>query len=345
MSQPIPATEPPGLRLSRMIVGLWVPQTVYAAAELGIADVLAEKPLPAAAVAEQLGTHPDATARLLRALVTLELLREQEGRFELTALGRCLESGAAVSRRAWSRLMGGPMVWNAWGRLVDCVRTGRKAYGAAEGEGEADTFEMDAEMADVFHQAMDEMTRDVAPGIVAAIDWRGVRRVVDVGGGRGALLCAILAAQPQLEGVVYDLPHARASALESFASRGVAARASFAAGSFFEQAPPAADAYVIKSVIHDWDDAQSLAILGRCREAMSENARLFLVESPVPDGPAPAGLASWFLSFSDLNMLINCGGRERTQAEYRELLAAAGLRTRAVHPTPGMFCVFEALRA
>jgi hypothetical protein len=169
--------------------------------------------------------------------------------------------------------------------------------------------------------------------------------VVDVGGGRGALLSAILAAQPQLEGVVFDLEHARASALEGFAARGLSDRASFAAGSFFEQAPPPADAYVIKSVIHDWDDAKSLAILRHCRDALSPGARLFLIEPPVPEGPAPAGPASWFLSFSDLNMLINCGGRERTRAEYVALLETAGLHTRAVHATPGMFCAFEAVRA
>jgi hypothetical protein len=167
---------------------------------------------------------------------------------------------------------------------------------------------------------------------------------VDVGGGYGALLCAVLEAHPALEGTVFDLGHAREGALDLFASRGLSARATFTAGSFFEEAPPPADVYLIKSVIHDWDDAQSLRILGRCREAMGEGGLLLLVEPPAgPPSGNPVG--DWFLAFSDLNMLVNTGGRERTEAEYRALLEAAGLRVRGVRETPTFFKVFEAVRA
>jgi hypothetical protein len=329
-----------------MIVGLWVPQALRAAAELGLADVLSAEALPSAEVARRLGTHPDATDRLLRALVTLGVLAAERGAFELTELGRCLETRGPGTRRAWARLMGGPQVWEAWGRLADCVRTGRKAFGGADGA-EADTFEAlaaDPEGVAVFHQAMADGTAGAAAAVARAIDFGGARRVVDVGGGYGALLCAILDAQPGVEGVVFDLPHARQGALAFFAERGVETRAAFVAGSFFDTAPPPADVYVVKSVIHDWDDAHSLRILGRCRDSMEGGARLALVEAPAG---APSGnpVGDWFLTFSDLNMLVNTGGRERTEAEYVALLEAAGLKVRAVRATGTFYSVFESVRA
>jgi hypothetical protein len=334
-------TLPPAVQLSQMIVGLWVPQAIHAAAELGLADVLAAGPLPGPAVAERLGTHPDATDRLMRALATLGVLERQGDGFALTEVGRCLETRSATARRAWSRLMGGAAVWEAWGRLAECVRTGRKAFGPG------DTFDVlaaDPVGVAVFHQSMVEMTSGVAAAIARSLTLEGARRVVDVGGGYGALLCAVLEAHPGLEGAVFDLEHARQGALDLFASRGLSGRATFTAGSFFDGPPPPAEVYLVKSVIHDWDDAQSLRILGHCRESMGPGGRLLLVEPPAgPPGANPVG--EWFLAFSDLNMLVNTGGRERTEGEYRVLLEAAGLRVRAVRETPTFFKVFEAVRA
>ncbi|WP_437287981.1 methyltransferase [Sorangium sp. So ce406] len=349
MSNGSPTSVPPAFRLNQMIMSLWVPQVIHAAAELGVADVLAEAPLSSGDVAARLGTHPDATDRLLRALVTLDLLVARGDRFELTEMGRFLETSSPLSKRAWSRLMGGQGVWQAWGRLTDCVRTGRMAWGSGDGSASSGTEHFDAlgrdpAAAAIFHQAMVELTRGVAPGIVAAIDLGGARRVVDVGGGHGALLCAILEAHPAVEGAVFDLEHAREGALALFASRGVAARASFVAGSCFDAAPPPADVYVMKSVIHDWDDARSLQILGKCREAMANGARLLVVEPPAPTARGNATL-DWILTFSDINMLVNTGGRERTEAEYRALLEAAGLCVTCVRETPSFFRVFEAVRA
>ncbi|WP_437296831.1 methyltransferase [Sorangium sp. So ce426] len=352
MSSGSPTNLPPAFRLNQMIMSLWVPQVIHAAAELGVADVLAGGPLPSSAVATRLGTHPDATERLLRALVTLDLLAPSGERFELTEMGRCLETSSPSSRRAWSRLMGGPGVWRAWGRLTDCIRTGRMAWGAADAAASSGTEHFDEMARDpaaavIFHQAMVELTRGVAPGIVGAIDFRGVRRVIDVGGGYGALLCAILEAHAGVEGVVFDLDHAREGALQLFASRGVGARASFVAGSCFDIAPPAADLYVLKSVLHDWDDARSLKLLGKCREVMDDSARLLVVEAPAPAGPCQRGNTAldWVLTFSDINMLVNTGGRERTEAEYRALLDAAGLCVKGVRETPSFYRVLEAARA
>lgn len=344
---------PPARQLSQQIISLWVPQAIHAAAELGIADVLAAEPATAAEIAARLGTHADATARLMNALVTLGLLTLEEGRFGLTELGRCLVSDSPTSMRAWSRLMGGAEVWRAWGQLTDCVRTGRPAARSATGDARVsdtepfDAWSSDAEDAAVFHQAMVEITRGAAPGIVAAVDFGGVRRVVDIGGGYGALLCAALEAHPQIDGVVFDLAHARDGALALFAARGLEARASFVAGDFFRDRPPSADIYLMKSVIHDWDDARSLQILSKCREAMREGDRLLMVEPPAPPpGEQHGSPLAWIVAFSDLNMLVNTGGRERTAAEYRALLKSAGLRVAALHAPPGsVFHVFEAVRA
>jgi O-methyltransferase domain/Dimerisation domain len=336
---------PLALQVSKMIVSFWVPQAIYVAAELGIADVLSEQPLNGRSVAARLASDPDATERLLRALVSVGLLTRHEHGFALTDLGRCLETRAPASRRAWSRLTGGPQGWASWGRLIDCVRTGKKAYGSS-GNDEMDTFDAlaaDPDAVAIFHQAMADATRGVAPALADAIDFMPARRVVDVGGGYGALLCAVLEKYPHLEGAVFDLPPAREGALALFAECGVAARAGYVAGSFFETPPPSADVYLLKSVIHDWDDVRSVGILSRCREAMSDNARLVLVE-PAAGAPAGSAIGDWFVAFSDLNMLVATGGRERSEREYVALLEAADLKVTDVRRTQTFYTVFESVR-
>jgi O-methyltransferase domain/Dimerisation domain len=332
-------------RLSGLVAGLWVPQAVFAAAELGVADALAESPLSASEVAARVGAHAGATERLLRALVALELCSEHGDRFGLTELGRVLRADAPDSMRSVARLMGGAHVWSAWSRLVDCVRSGVPAH-ALDGQPVGaifDDMDQDPAAAAVFHEAMVAWTRMVALGIVSAIDLGGARRVVDLGGGYGELLCTALAVHPQLQGCVFDLEPARAGALAHFARRGVADRASYVAGDLFETAPPPSDALLLKSVIHDWDDARSVRLLGRCREAMDRDTRLYLIEPPAGAPGDPA--RDQVIAFSDLNMLVNTGGQERTEAQYRALLESAELRLVSVRPTASFFAVFEAVRA
>ncbi|AKF03056.1 methyltransferase [Sandaracinus amylolyticus] len=341
-------TMPAHLRLSQMILALWVPQAIHAAAELGIADTLSAGPQRARELAARIGADRDATERLLRALAVLGVLELQGDRFALTEIGRCLETDSPSSRRAWSRLMGGREVWERWGRLVDCVRTGRMAARIDdEGVSASEHFDemgMDPASAAVFHRAMVEMTRTSAPDIVRAIDLAGARTIVDVGGGSGALLAALLEAHPALRGSVLDLAHAREGALALFAERGLADRASFVAGDFFSEAPPRADVLVIKSVIHDWDDERALRILARCREAMDAQTRLVLIEPPSPDAPSTTSPLAWITAFSDLNMLVNTGGRERTHREYVALLERAELRVARVGDA-GFWKTYEAVRA
>lgn len=341
MSATTPPELPPRFQVARMISSVWVPQAIHAAVKLGLADALSPGPLSAEQVAEKAGTHPGATGRLLRALAGLELVEQQgDGRFALTRLGRCLTEDAPDSVRSWAFVWGGPMCWESWGHLADCVRTGEMAPKLLHGLD--DTFalmERHPESREHFDRSMLQLTQGLAALLPGAWDFSDAHRVVDVGGGFGALLPPLLRAHPGLEGVVYDLPHCADGARRLAEAEGLADRCAFEAGDFFERVPGGADVYLLKSVIHDWDDDRARTLLERCREAMGDGARLLVLEWIVPErvGPQDVGILG-----TDLNMLVMAGGRERTEAEYRELLASAGLRVTRVVPTAAM-SLFEAV--
>ena len=335
-------TIPPALQLTRLAASLWIPQTLHAAAVLGVADAIAADGTTSAAVAETIGADPAATHRLLRAMAALELCREaDDGRWLLTELGACLRADAPDSVRSWVMLMGGDMVWRSWGRLAESVRTGQPAPMLLEGK---DAF---AWMADhptefaIFDHSMRELTRRAAPAIAAAYDFSGARAVVDVGGGHGALLAAVLVANPHLRGTVFDLAHCAEGAAELAGAADVGDRCGFATGSFFESVPAGADVYLMKSVIHDWNDERSQVILRACRAALRPGARLVLVEVVVPERPGTSPLDQ-MIAGTDLNMLVMTGGCERTEAQYRALCEAAGLRVTRILPTATAFSLIEA---
>jgi hypothetical protein len=338
-----PSQLPPRFQVSRMVSSVWIPQAVHAAAVLGVADVLAAGPMLSADVASKLGVHTGALHRLLRALCVLELCEHHpDGRFGLTALGGCLRTDAPDSVRSWAQLWGGEMMWRPWGHLTDCVRTGVMAPKLLDGvetpfEYMAEHPEEDA----MFNRSMQELTRGVAEVLATSYDFSGARTVVDVGGGYGALLAPVLRKYPQLRGRVYDLPRCEEGARQLFAESGLSERCDFVGGDFFRSVPSGSDLYLLKSVIHDWDDAKSRTILGNVRDALGEDSRLLLLEWPVPErvGPGDAGIIG-----TDLNMLVMVGGQERTEREYRELLDSAGLRVTRVLPTPAGMAVIEAAR-
>lgn len=318
-----PASDPE--RLLDVVFGSWKTQAIHVAARLGLADLLAEGPRSAVALARATGADAPALRRLLRALCSLDLCRESEdGAFEITPLGSLLRSDAVDSLRSWSIHWGGTS-WSVWGHLLDSVLTGRSARAILEGTEGFEHLQRDPDAAEIFHRAMGELTRMVAGEIVRAIDWTGVRRVVDVGGGRGDLLKEALTARPDVQGVLFDTPEVVERGERHLRSVGIETRCEFVPGDFFDSIPATGDIYVLKSVLHNWSDEDALRILEVCRRAIGSSSRLVIVErflprrlDPTPDHQAIAG--------RDLHMLVQLGGRERTEAELRGLLTSAGFR-------------------
>ena len=327
-------------QLSRMITSYWVPQSIHAAAELGIADALAGGPKRSEEIARAVDGNPDAVHRLLRALVALDLCAVgDDGAFALTPLGACLRSDTGDSVRAWALLLGSEQHWRSWGRLVDCIRTGRSV---PELEGRDTWVEPsnDPGASTNFNQSMVQLTRHIAGAVAVSYDFSAFRSIVDVGGGFGALLPPILKANPELRGIVFDLPRCRDGARTLAEKTGIAERCEFVGGDFFTDSLPTADAYIIKSVIHDWDDERSVAILRTIGASMGPEARLLVVEPILPERPGSSPFDA-MLAHTDLNMLVVTGGRERTEADFRRLIERAGLRTARILPTPATMSIIE----
>jgi SAM-dependent methyltransferase len=321
--------------------GSWKTQAVYVAARLLIADHLADAPKSAAELAAATGADPHSLHRLLRALATIELVREAEdGAFELTAMGALLVDDSPESLRSWVLHWGGAS-WPVWGHLHHSVMTGESARSLVMGTRGFEHLERDPEAAAIFHRAMTELTRLVARDFVHAVDWSTAKRIVDVGGGYGELLAAALLASPGAVGVLFDTEHAIEGGRAHLRAAGLDHRVEFVAGDFRDWVPRGADTYLLKSVIHDWDDERAAEILASCRRAIPLEGRLLLVERLVPErvgtSPDDQGLAC-----SDLHMLVQLGARERTEPELHDLLARAGFRTARVLPLRSTLALIEA---
>lgn len=327
---------PEAARLLDIVSGSWKTQAVYVAARLGIADRLHDSPRSAAELASEIGAHVPSLERLLRALVSVAIVRPRaDDTFELTPTGSLLREEAPDSLRAWVLHWGGTC-WPLWGQLLHSVMTGDAGRAGA-----FDRLASDPEAARIFHQAMSQLTRLLVGEFVAAVDWTGTRKIVDVGGGSGELLVAALGACPGAVGILFDEPHAIELGRLSVRAAGLEHRCEFVAGDFFERVPEGADTYLLKSVLHDWNDERAGAILVRCRRAVGPASRLLVVERMVPDAPG-GSRDEQDLACMDLHMLLRHGGRERTEAELRALLSGAGFGTIAVRPLGSTLAVIEA---
>ncbi|MGH3737467.1 MAG: methyltransferase [Micromonosporaceae bacterium] len=319
------------------LFGFVMTQVAYVAVRLGVPDLLADSAMTSDALAGATGAHPPSLHRLLRAMATLGYVTETEpGRFALAPGGELLRDGVPGSLRQALLLFAGEETWRSWGELEYSIRTGRPAFDRLYGMPCFDYLARHPGKAEVFHRAMAKHTRDNAPAIVAGYDWSGLGTLVDVGGGDGTLLAAILAATPTLRGVLYDQPAALTAAPAVLDGAGVADRCEIVAGDFFTSVPVGGGAYLIKSVIHDWDDERAVRVL---RTVADAGGTVLVVEPVLP--PGVAGPEPLLLAISDLNMLAQVGGRERTEAEFGALFAAAGLTLRACHPA-GHFQILEA---
>lgn len=332
------AGQDPTARLLGLTAGFGIFQALHVAARLGIADALGEDARPADAMAAELAAEPQALYRLLRALSSVGVFAEDApGIFRNTPASAKLMTAAPGSLRGFVMLAGSEECWRSWGELRHAIKTGQPAFDQVYGEPLFDYFAKNPEPARVFDEAMAGRSAAEITALLAAYDFSDAGHIVDVGGGNGTLLSAILAKYPQLEGTVFDLPHVVDAAREIDANRRQP-RLHFAGGSFFDEMPVAGDTYLLKKVIHDWGDEPARRVLARCRAAMSPRARLLLIESVVPASGAPT-----FMTFLDLWMLVFAGGRERTEEEYRALLGSAGLSLRRVVPTGSPVCVIEAV--
>lgn len=332
----------PRERVLELANAAWTTQVLGAACELGLPDHLAAGTAEATALAVRSGADADAIHRLLRAMAALGLCREEaDGRFSPTPEGALLASGHPGSLGAWSR-MSARRLWRNWGELAESVRSGRSARARHEDADDFTFFDRDPDGAAEFNRAMVDLSRPVALATARELDWGGVGRIVDVGGGAGVLAAMVLAHHPSMTGVVFDLPHAVPAALRLMEEAGVAIRAEVRSGSFFDAVPAGADAYLLKSVLHNWGDEPALRILRRCAEAMAPGGRVVLVERLLPDRVTD-GRVDREAVRSDLNMLVGCGGRERTRVQFEALVAAAGLNLRYVQPLAGGFYALVAV--
>jgi SAM-dependent methyltransferase len=330
------------VNLSRLAFGFGPAQVVHAAVELGVPEALAAAPGGAtlASLADRLGCDPDSLARLLRALVVLGVAEDRApGRYALTDLGRPLCPDDPQSIRRSVLLFGDQPAWMAWGALAAAVRTGEAAFDLVHGRPLFAYLAEHSGSSETFNNAMHEGTRRMGPQVPALVDLSQARMIVDVGGGSGALLAAVLAGTPEsVHGVLFDTPRGTAGAQTAFADAGVAdGRWSIEHGDFFRDALPGGDVLMLKGILHDWNDERCAALLSACRSALAPAGRLLVLEPVLPDRPAAdAAHETAAAVMSDMAMLVYTGGRERSAAGYRGLLRQAGLElTWVTQPLPG----------
>ena len=305
-----------------MILAGWTSQAITVAAQLGVADALADGPLSIDQLAARVDADADALHRLLRALISRGVFRyRRDGRYELNSLADTLRSDAPASMKSAARFYGSQEQRERWTLLVDSVRTGTSVVPALRGKSSFEYFADEPELAELFNQTMTSVSEMTDATVVAGYDFGAYPTIVDVGGGHGPLLAAILAAAPASRGVLYDLPLVVADAPSLLREQGVDDRVVIVEGSFFDSVPGDGDAYVLKNVIHDWPDAESVTILSNIRGAAMLGATLLLVEFVIPDHDREF-IGKW----ADMEMLVQVGARERTAEDYRKLYEQAGFQ-------------------
>lgn len=331
---------PPSVQMMQMITGFWTSCCVYAAAKLNIADLLKDNPKTADELAEATHSHAASLYRVLRGLSSVGVFRENEKQqFELTPLANTLQSDVPGSMKAMAIAQLGDH-FNAWGNLVYSVKTGHKAFDNIEGMSVWEYYEMHPDEGVNFMKAMTGLTESVIQHVLPMYDFSSFKTIVDVGGGNGSLLMAVLDKATQTKGIVFDEEYVVEQTKESIQQKDYDNRCETAAGSFFEFIPGDADAYLMKMVLHDWNDEQCLKILKNCHKAMKPGSKLLVLDAVIPEDnePHPG-------KFMDINMLAMTGGRERTEKEFVALFDQAGLKLSRVIPTHSpLFSIVEVIK-
>jgi hypothetical protein len=320
-----------------MILGKWVSSAISAAAHFGIADHLESGPKSPGELAVLTKTQERPLYRLLRANASVGVFTElEDGRFAQTPLSEPLRTNAQPCVRHMAMMLTDDWHIRCWEQLPWCVETGKPASYKLHGTGMFDWMGQHPERTGNFNQAMTDLSSGDAAAVVQSYDFSRFEHIVDVAGGHGTLLAAILGQAPKLRGTLFEMPHViegakKAGILERFSDR-----CTLESGSFFESVPTGADAYFMKYIIHDWYDPECIKILGNCRKGIRPGGRLLVVDQVVPARNEP-GVAK----LMDLEMLVLPGGMERTEQEFRELFAASGFRLERIIPTPGIQCILE----
>ncbi len=334
------ATSPSAF-LTQIMLGSLATQAVYVAATLGIADLLVDGPKSVEELARSRNAHAPSLYRVLRALASIGIFAEQENRvFALTPTAQPLRSDVPNSLRDAVMFWGADWHWQVLGKTLYSVRTGKSAWAQVHGQEVFSYFENNPEAGRIFNRAMSSFSGLATEAVLEAYDFSEIETLVDIAGGEGRLLTGILAAYSKLRGVLFDLPHVIDDAREQVAETSVNDRVEFVSGDFFASVPAGADAYILKSIIHDWDDERALTILKNVRRALKPRSRVLLVEAIIAEGNEQD-----FGKLIDLEMLVSPGGKERTAAEFRELFTRAGLKLNRIVPTKSPFSVIEAVAA
>lgn len=334
------ASDP--MTFMNLTAGKWVSQAIAVAAELGIADFLKDRPRTAAEIARMTNASEDGVYRLLRALGSVGLFAETGNRrFRLTPLGRLLRTDSPQALGGYARFVGHESTWRPWGELRHSVRTGAPAFDHVFAMPIFEYFANMPESAAVFDKAMTSISTMESKAVVAAYDFSGINTLVDVAGGHGLMIMTVLKANRKMRGVLFDLPHVTAGATALLESGGVADRCQIVSGDFFASVPEGADAYMMKHIIHDWDDERATQILRSCHRATRPGSKVLIVDAVIPSGNR-----AHFGKLLDLEMLVlTPRGRERTQAEFRKLLKRSGFRLRRVVSTDTHLSIVEGVRA
>jgi SAM-dependent methyltransferase len=333
------AGAPPHVQLIEMAVAIWRVRAIYAAAELGLADLLAEGPGGAEELAQATGMHAPSLYRLLRALAGCGVLTEIAPRtFATTPLGDALRTGAPGAARSTVLTLAGDWQWQAWHHFLDSLRTGEPGLGNAFGTDLFSYLRDNPEHSARFNEAMVGMYGAVGQAVVAAYDFSVFGSVADLGGGTGRLLASILQSHQRVRGALLELPETASEARRFFEASALAARCHVIEGDFFESVPLGYDAYLLAHVLHDWTDEQSLTILRNCRQAISPHGKVLIIETVLPDGDVPH-----HGKLMDLLMLTVTGGAERTAEDFAQLLAAADFELTRIVPTSTHQSVIEAV--
>jgi precorrin-6B methylase 2 len=337
------ATLAPPIALYQLATGHYISRALCLAAKLDIADLLKDGPRHYRDLAKVTGTHAPSLNRVMRLLASAGVFSEEEnGKFALTPVGECLRTGVAGSSRAMVMHFAGQRIQESWKDLEYCVRTGEPAFRL---RGVTNIFEdpqRTPEEEAIFDAAMADLTRLITAAVTSVYDFTPFRLLIDVGGGNGALMIGILNANPTLHGIVLDQAAAIDRAKKQIEDNGLTARCQVVAQDFFKEVTTGGDAYILKHVIHDWDDESAVRILKNCHQAMGEQGKLLIIEGVYP-ARIDQSAEGRGTAVNDVNMLVSTGGRQRAEAEFRSLYEAAGFILTRIVPTPARVSIVEGI--